>query len=464
MVDYIRNNPTETIRIMQITKTIRRTIASVLLTAGLVYPACAAVCPKGIGGCSSPGRCFLFVDADGNSLCDYTARTVSQAISGPVSSGPTAPVNLRAPVEATSTPVANPVSVTVNPAPASTASVTSVTVSPDTGASVIPDSSTASILDTLHVSAPVAEAILFLLFAGIFFALIRTGILGIRIEKTLPALALSSLFALGLSLVATSFLAGGAIAGTTFALCFMAGGTLLAAYLWCVGVMTQRTVFLAAALSTLTGFAFLSPIMPMELGGIVNVVTGGSALNLGIIVICGVIAVTLIVGRTFCGSICPVGSLQELAYAIPLTKITIRHTIFLELIRLVIFIATVLAAVFLIDTMEYTGLYDLFSLTLSAVFVIAAALILVSVFLYRPVCRILCPFGVLFSLLGEFSVFRLQRTESCIGCKKCEKACPSNTAGKLDSKGECYLCGRCTETCQVTGALAYTRQSTVRKQ
>ena len=36
---------------MQITRSIRRIIASSLLTAGFVYPACAAVCPKGIGGC-----------------------------------------------------------------------------------------------------------------------------------------------------------------------------------------------------------------------------------------------------------------------------------------------------------------------------------------------------------------------------------------------------------------------------
>ena len=70
---------------MQITKTFRRAVATVILTAGLAYPACAAVCPKGIGGCPSPGRCFLFVDADGNTLCDYTARTGSQVQSAPVS-------------------------------------------------------------------------------------------------------------------------------------------------------------------------------------------------------------------------------------------------------------------------------------------------------------------------------------------------------------------------------------------
>ena len=37
---------------MKIASRFRRTAASALLTAGLAYPACAAVCPKGIGGLS----------------------------------------------------------------------------------------------------------------------------------------------------------------------------------------------------------------------------------------------------------------------------------------------------------------------------------------------------------------------------------------------------------------------------
>jgi hypothetical protein len=82
---------------MQITRTIRRAIVTVILSAGLAYPACAAVCPKGIGGCPSPGRCFLVVDADGNALCDYTARTGSQVPAAPSVSPPRAPVTTPAP-------------------------------------------------------------------------------------------------------------------------------------------------------------------------------------------------------------------------------------------------------------------------------------------------------------------------------------------------------------------------------
>jgi polyferredoxin len=301
------------------------------------------------------------------------------------------------------------------------------------------------------------EAVIFLLFTGIIFGLVRSGVMGIRVEKTLPALALSSLFGLCLSLIATSFITGGAIAGTTSALIYMGAGTLLAMYLWKSGVMTRRIVLGAAGMGTLAGFVFIAPIMPMELGGVINVITGASTPTFGVLIICTVIALALIVGRTFCGNICPVGSLQELAYAVPVRKLNVRNTKILELIRLAVFAVTVIAAIYLIDLMAYTGLYDLFSLTLSAGLVIAAGLIVLSVFLYRPICRILCPFGALFSLFAEFSLFRMRRTKTCIGCKKCEIACPARTAGKDDSKRECYICGRCTDACPIKDALVYRR-------
>lgn len=436
---------------MQFTRTIRRSIASIILTAGLAYPACAAVCPKGIGGCAAPGRCFLFADADGNSLCDYTARTGTTEISGSFPSGPAAPAQA-APVQVTATPVPDPAAI---PSAASSASSPQVGPVSETAMSVIRSSTPVGSSSGIPVWAVITEIALFFLFTGIIFAIIRSGMAGIRIAKPLPALALSSFFGLGLSLMATSIVTGGVIAGTTFALIFMGAGTVLATYLWHAGAMTRRVASAAAVLGALTGFVFLAPIMPMELGGIINVATGTSALTAGVLVICSVVALAVITGRTFCGNLCPVGSLQELAYTLPVGKLTIRRTMIPELARLAVFVATVIAAVYLIDLMAVTGLYDLFSLTLSAGFIIAAGLVLISAFVYRPVCRILCPFGVLFSLLSEFSLLRLRRTGACISCRKCEKVCPTRSAGKDDSKRECYLCGRCTDACPKDAALMY---------
>lgn len=465
---------------MKISSSVRRIVASAILATGLAYPACAAVCPKGIGGCTSPGRCFLYVDADANSLCDYTGRTGSQS-SGSFPSRPDVPDQAQAAVQvttapavdpttvqATATPAVNPetVLVTAPPAPADQAvSVATpsfpvsqtTTATPGNTTTVIQDASSGGFLDSIHVSPVIADVILFFILTGLFFALFRTGVFGINVRETRPALALSALFGLGSSLILTCMLSGSTAAGTTYALVYMGGGTLLAAYLWHEGVMTRKIVSRVAALSALTGFVFLAPIMPLEIGGITNVLTGVSALSAGIIVISAVILLALVVGRVFCGNICPVGSLQELAYAVPVKKLVIRRTDILEMIRLAVFLVTIIAAVYLIDLMAFTGLYDLFSLTVSAGLIVAAILVLLSAFMYRPVCRVICPFGVLFSLCAEFGLFRLERTGDCIACGKCERVCPTRTAGLYDPKRECYLCARCKEACPVKTAIGYSR-------
>ncbi|MDD1682488.1 MAG: 4Fe-4S binding protein [Methanoregula sp.] len=414
---------------MQIKKTIRRTIATVILTAGLAYPACAAVCPKGRGGCPSPGRCFLYVDADKNALCDYTAPAGGQG-SGALSSS--------------TEPAAQ---VTTTPAPAV------VSGNGTTVGNTVPG----GFLDSVPISPLIAGVVIFLILSGILFLLLRYGVLGVQVRRIRPALALSAFLGLGISLVATCILAGDTSAGTTYALVFMGAGSPLAAYLWYSGVMTRKVTVWAALVGALAGLVFVAPIMPMEIGGLVNVATGVSGLVPGILVICAVVVFALVAGRTFCGNICPVGSLQELAYNVPSKKMVIRKRGILELVRLAVFIITVIAAVYLIDLMAMTGLYDFFSVTLSAGFVVAAGLVVLSIFLYRPVCRVICPFGVLFSIFAEFSLFRLKRTETCIQCKKCEKACPARTAGADDPKRECYLCGRCQDACPVSTALVYSR-------
>jgi ferredoxin-type protein NapH len=411
---------------MKFTASARKYVAAALVTAGLAYPACAAVCPKGIGGCTSPGRCFLFTDADGNSLCDYTAGSGSsshtvpgQALSG---SQPSA-------TEATT----------------QAASDTASTQATTTAAS-----------HTLSLATLLAGAFLFIALCGILYTRVRKGFLGVRIERSGPALAFSSLVALGFSLSAVFILAGGALQSMTCAVVYLAAGTLLSAYLWHEGAMSRRVILVLAGVSTLAGFVFAAPVMPGEFIGLFNTLTGTSALTGAIVVLCAVIALTLVIGRTFCGHICPVGSLQELAYGVSTPKIRNRHGT-AEMIRLAVFAATVLAAIYALDLMALTGLFELFSLTASVMLVIAVTLVLLSVFLYRPVCRLICPFGVLFSIAAGFSLFRMRRNSACIRCKKCEKACPAGCAGRENSKRECYLCGRCTEICPVDGALAYRR-------
>ena len=424
---------------MKAITSIRKYLAASLVTAGLAYPACAAVCPKGIGNCTSPGRCFLFTDTDSNSLCDYTAGSGSsgQRFPGPVQPG----------TQSTGTQQAG--------STGSSQAVTTTNVSSVTDPASSQGTAGTSTAHALPFAALLAGTFLFIALCGILYTSVRKGIAGIRIEKPGPALAFSSLVALGFSLMATSILAGGAMQSMLFAMVYLIAGTPLTAYLWHEGVMSRRIILVLAGVSTLTGFVFIAPIMPLEFIGIYSSLVGTSSITPAIVILCAIIILALLVGRTFCGHICPVGSLQELACAVPTKKITIRRPEILELGRLAVFAATVVAAASAIDLMEYSGLYALFSFAVSATFVVGAAVILLSVFVYRPVCRILCPIGLLFSLTSAFSLFRIRRSPACIRCRKCEKACPSGCAGNGDPKRECYLCGRCTDACSVKGALSY---------
>lgn len=407
---------------------LRRGLAGIFGAIGLAYPACAAICPRGKGFCPYPGRCFLYTDVDANSLCDYTPRTGT-----------------------------TPVSTTYSTSPASmTADATSAgatTITPDT-------SSAPSLPDPGSLSTVLPDALLIGIVAGIlllgsFFFAFRRGWFGMKLEKTGPALAAASLFSLGISEMITFVLLENETMASAFAVVYLLAGTLLSGYLWKSGCMSRPIAIGTVAMSTLFGFVILAPLMPLEFAGLMSILVNGQTLAPGILGIIAGILLVFVFGRTFCGHLCPVGSIQELAWNVPCRKITLRQTRILEVVRLVLFVATVSAALFMVSLMEYTGIYDFFSLTLSAGIVVFLLLLALSLFLYRPVCRGICPFGLLFSIPSHVSLYRLRRTERCINCRKCEKACPAHVAGRDASTRECYLCARCIDACPVKGARVY---------
>ncbi len=403
---------------MAIRGRMRRLLIGLVGAAGLAYPACAAVCPRGIGGCPYPGRCFLFTDVDANSVCDYTRTAVTTT---------TAPTGTTTPASATTT----------------------------TAAPLPPPSGTGA-AGLSSVSALLAGLLLALVAAIAAFALFRSGRLGPKARETGAALALSSFFALGAGGIATYLLSGQAASASLFATVWLLAGGFLGAYAWRRGAVTRPIVLALAGMSALFGFAVLAPLMPVEFVGLVTVAAGGgSLLTPGIAGVLAGIALALAFGRTFCGHACPVGAVQELAYAAPVQKYVVRHPRCLEVVRAGVFAASVAAALSLVNLMAYTGVYEFFSLTASIGLAVFAGLLALSAVVYRPVCRGLCPFGLLFSLPAHVSRLRLRRTGACINCRKCERACPAGVAGRDVSKRECYLCGRCVEACPVDGALAY---------
>lgn len=431
-----------------LSRRLKRIPVTILAAAGLAYPACAAICPRGRGGCPFPGRCFLYVDADVNSLCDYTSPASNPSLpSGTIPSN-SAPSNTA--VVSSSSPSGSAVVPGQAPAgsvPLVQATSPTVPVQPDPGFfTAIPDA---------FVTGIAAGALLIILF----FAILKSGLLGVKIDRNSPALAVAALFALGIASMVSCLLSGAEAEASLFAAVYLLAGSLLAAYAWKSGVMSRGVAIAAVIMSTAFGFVILAPLMPLEFAGLASPALLAGIPAPGILAILAGIVIALVIGRTFCGHICPVGSIQELAYVAPFRKITRIPPLFMELLRLVVFIAVVTAALYAVNLMGYTGVYEFFSLTLAVGFMVFTLLLCLSMVLYRPVCRGICPFGLLFSLPAHVSRYRLRRTGACISCRKCEKVCPTGVAGKGASKRECYLCARCTHACPVSGALVYGKEA-----
>jgi ferredoxin-type protein NapH len=237
------------------------------------------------------------------------------------------------------------------------------------------------------------------------------------------------------------------------------------AYLWYKGKMTRFVAFFFLIITVCFGFLIFSPMAPYQLQ--MAIIGGGPGPGTPLQMVIGLVVVflvlTVLAGRIFCAQLCPIGAVQELIYTDPKQKTNTSQKRIMMVIRFVYFIAFLVAGVlFSVTLLRFFGIKEFFYLDFnSTFFTIFVILIAISLFLYRPFCRLFCPFGALMSLAAAQSLFKIRRTSACIRCGKCEQACPTSEAGANDEKMECYLCGRCTRVCPVQGALLYSRVTKV---
>lgn len=190
-----------------------------------------------------------------------------------------------------------------------------------------------------------------------------------------------------------------------------------------------------------------------------------------------------IMGRFVCGWLCPFGLIQELLHRIPFPKKlkTFRGDKALRLLKYVILVVfVILLPMFMVDilgqgapwfcklicpagTLEGgTPLVLLNSAMRKTVgwlyawkSVVLVAVIILSVIIYCPFCKYICPLGGIYSVFNRISVFRYRvDNKKCTGCGACAKACemgcdPVKNANAL----ECIRCGKCKNICP-TGAIS----------
>lgn len=188
-----------------------------------------------------------------------------------------------------------------------------------------------------------------------------------------------------------------------------------------------------------------------------------------------VIALYLMVGRAFCGWVCPMDFLYEAVSRL-------RNK---EMGRLLTESGYIIAAIFLFIsalieipffTKYISHLTNFFRFLTGTFFLLSNLPIETSIVLYSGItillllileylfprlwCRVLCPVGKLYGLFNKFSLIRLKFYEGqCGECKYCEQVCymkvklTSHIEKKSLRDTNCIYCGRCVEACNTKGRL-----------
>jgi NosR/NirI family nitrous oxide reductase transcriptional regulator len=141
-------------------------------------------------------------------------------------------------------------------------------------------------------------------------------------------------------------------------------------------------------------------------------------------------------GRVFCAGVCPLGAIQELTGIRPVKLHKGVETIlaavpFIYLALAVLFAAT--GSQFIIC--RYDPFVGIFRLDAPYTMIIFGALLLLAgIFLNRPYCRYLCPYGVLQNIFSRFAGKHLTITPAeCTNCRLCEEVCPYDAILPSDS-------------------------------
>ncbi len=132
-------------------------------------------------------------------------------------------------------------------------------------------------------------------------------------------------------------------------------------------------------------------------------------------------------GRVFCAAVCPLGAIQEMFAIFPVQLSSAVEAVlglFAYAYLGLSVLAVYMGAGFLIC--RYDPFVGFFRQGASFnMFLAGGVLLLAGVFIARPYCRFLCPYGVLLRWASRFSKWHATITPAeCIQCRLCETSCP----------------------------------------
>ncbi|MCK4304333.1 MAG: 4Fe-4S binding protein [Candidatus Eisenbacteria sp.] len=223
------------------------------------------------------------------------------------------------------------------------------------------------------------------------------------------------------------------------------------------------------------------------------------------------VLLTLLFGRFFCGWVCPLGTLIQLAEKLPIRRkkeiLETNRWHRAQTIKFYLLAGLLIAALF---GMQWSGVLDPLSIAVRSMGLVVlpalemglrslfeaaythnplgiseitepiydalqgglisfqqphfhqpflfglifSGILALSFVRYRFWCRILCPLGALLGVLARLGLFRIHQLETCTACHRCSFDCqgaaePETLGGWKPS--ECVVCGNCTAACPESG-------------
>lgn len=244
-----------------------------------------------------------------------------------------------------------------------------------------------------------------------------------------------------------------------------------------LAAITLLFTTLNARIALSLGWAAKLQVMPLAMTGALTSLAGW-------------LVITLIFGRVYCSSVCPMGTLQDIVSRIPRMRRQWkrRHPYhFSEAnnkLRYFVLLAVAVCAVgglavvptvldpysafgricstLLLPVVELIGGKEAVLSSGIAFAIAGVTLVAVAAAAWRNgriVCNTVCPVGSALSIPARWSLYHFDiDTDRCINCRACEHVCKAKCISMADhvvDSSRCVVCFDCVDTCH-EGAIRYT--------
>ncbi len=212
--------------------------------------------------------------------------------------------------------------------------------------------------------------------------------------------------------------------------------------------------------------------------GSLQAVLGSSRFKISFYLLGFFLLIGTVLGRVVCGFLCPFGLIQELLHKIPFFKKikTFRLDKPLRMLKYgILLVFVILLPLFVVDAagsgspwfcklicpagtlegglplvLSNASLREVVGFLFHWKVAILIVTVVLSILIFRPFCKYICPLGAIYALFNRVSIYRYQvSAEKCVGCGKCEQVCPMQVNPHLEANHpECIRCGACKEACK----------------